>query len=235
MMNHIFQGLCSDENTPETISIFKNGTTTILMKNVSEGGAVSYIGTPRFKDKHGHVKVGEHSLVMSADGRIEGTYALNSIAVGGWIPKVSKDPGEEERSKVRDHLQSTLITCAVLAKQGKDSAATPLEEAIRVETGFDVIKKPMGHEDRALLAAYGMRNHLIEILERREWSLNVTPRSLVRKLSGYCEVVKGDWTEEASKIATTGAISYSIVACLQGLGYTMRKIKRGSKRKTSAQ
>lgn len=233
MLKNLLQGMCSDENTPDTISVYMNGTTTVLMKMVAEDGSVSYVGTPAFQDRSGKKKVGEHSLVMSADGHIEGTYALNSIAVGGWVPKVSKDPGQEARTKIMEHLQSTLITCAVLSRQGKDSEATPLEEAIRIETGFDVIKKPMSEDELEVVAAYGLRNHLIEILVRRGWSLNITPRHLVRKLSGYCEIVKGPWDSEASKIATTGAISFSTVKTLKSLGYTIRKLRRASRRQSA--
>lgn len=231
-MAHVFNNLCSDESMPDCITIHKNGTKTVLMKNTYENGEVYYTGTPSFKDRNGRQRVGEHSLVLSADGRIEGTYALNSIVVGGWIAKVSKDPGEEERQKIRELLQSTLVTYAVLAQQGKDSDETSLEEAIRQETGYDVVRKEMGEEDLALMAAMEFKSHLVELLQRRGWSLNIVPRNLVKKLGGYCDVVKGDWTSEASKIATTSALPYSTTACLKSLGLTLKKVKRSSRKRT---
>ena len=234
-MAHVFNNLCSDESMPDCITIHRNGTKTVLMKNTYENGEVYYTGTPSFQDRNGRTRTGDHSLVLSADGRIEGTYALNSIAVGGWIAKVSKDPGREERQKIVELLQSTLVTYAVLAQQGKDADETSLEDAIRQETGFDVVKKSMTDEDLSLMAAMGFKSHLVELLQRRGWSLNITPRNLVRQLGSYCDVVKGTWTSEASKIATTSALSYSTTACLKSLGLTLRKVKRSSQNRTSSQ
>ncbi len=231
-MAHVFNNLCSDESMPDCITFHKNGTTTVLMKNRTDGGEVYYTGTPSFKDKNGRTRHGEHPLVLSADGRIEGTYALNSIVVGGWM-SWSKDPGDEERQKIREILQSTLVTYAVLTQQGTESNETSLEDAIRSETGFDVIKKPMTDEDKLLMAAMEFKNHMVDLLERRGWSLNITPRHLVRRLGSYCELVQGSWTDEARKIATTSALPYSTVSCLKTLGLTLRKVKRSSRKKTA--
>jgi len=91
----------------------------------------------------------------------------------------------------------------------------------------------MTDEDKLLMAAMEFKNHMVDLLERRGWSLNITPRHLVRRLGSYCELVQGSWTDEARKIATTSALPYSTVSCLKTLGLTLRKVKRSSRKKTA--
>ena len=228
---HAFEGLCDVGTMPDCITIYKNGTTTVLMKQMTKNGeGVSYVGTPSYKDRSGKDKSGGHPLVICPEGKIEGTYALNVIINGGWVRGVSNDPGEESRKKMRLSLKNDLITAAVMANHGIQSEETSLEAAIKSETGFSVVKKQMSQQDRQLIGALGFKFHLIELLDRRGWGLNISPHALIAKVNKYCELVEGDWTEEATKIATTSAMSWATTEYLRSSGYTLRKVKRRVKR-----
>ncbi len=230
-MAQVFSGLCEENSMPDCITIILNGTTTVLMKQkAEEGEGMFYVGTPSFRGQNGKIKRGEHPLVVSPDGNIEGTYALNVIINGGWIRGVSKDPGEDARKELRRSITNNVITAAVMANHGLDKEETSLETAIKSETGFDVVKKKMSREERQLIGALGFKFHLIELLDRRGWGLNITPEALISRVNKYCEVAEGSWTEEATKIATTSAMSWAATEYLRNCGYTLRKVRRRTRR-----
>ena len=226
----LFRGLCSDESMPPTLTFIKNGVETVLMKMENEDGGIFYVGTPKYQTKSGRIKISEHALVLTPDCRVEGTYALNSIIVGGW-KGTSKDPGFAERAKLRDELISTLITAAILVRQGTEIKDTPLIKAVEKESGFPVIECPGTPEQIELMAAFGVRNHIAQILESKGWSLEIYPEDMIRKIRGYCEVVRGKWSAEANSIATTSALPYARVQVLKSMGYTLRKRVRPGQRK----
>ena len=218
----LFKGLCSDESMPETLTFIKNGVRTVLIKTEDIEGGARYVGTPSFKGRNGKMRLSEHALVLTSDCRVEGTYALNSIAVGGWNSG-SKDPGYEVRNKLKEELVSTLITAAILVRQGENVTDTPLIKAVETEAGYPVIESPMTSEQRDLMAAAGVRNHIAELLDTKGWSLEIYPKDLAKKLGGYCEVQSGVWGSEAAAIATTAALDYKTVSTLKSLGYTLKK------------
>lgn len=217
----LFKGLCSDESMPETLTYIKNGVRTVLMK-VEDDMGTQYVGTPSFKGRNGRMRLSEHTLVLTSDCRVEGTYALNSIAVGGWNSG-SKDPGYETRNKLKEELVSTLITAAILVRQGEKVADTPLRKAVSEEAGYPVLEAPSTPEQIQMMEAAGVRNHIAELLAKKGWSLEIYPKDLVKKIGGYCEVKSGMWTPEAASIATTAALDFGTVRALKDLGYTLKK------------
>lgn len=225
-LQSLFQGLCADESMPVTLTFIKNGVETVLMRMDNGEGGVFYVGTPRVTAGNGKPRIEEHALVLTPDLRVEGTYALNSIAVGGWKRGSSKDPGFEARAAIKDELISTLITAAILVKQGQEIRDIPLIKAIERETGFEVTESPSTPEQIDLMSAVGIRNHIAQILEDKGWSLIIYPQDLAKRLRRYCEVVSGEWDAEARSISTTAALPYGTVKTLKSLGYTLRKRTR---------
>lgn len=224
MINHFLKGLCSDESTPETITLIENGTKTVLMKHITEEG-VEYRGTPTFK-VNGEVRRGHYPLLITPTGEVQGQYALNAIFLGGWDPKKSKDPGREARKKVIHLIKHALISSCVLLEQGLEAKATPLEEIIEQETGHKVLKTPMTLEQKLVIRTLKMKNHLVEILIGKGWSLDVSAETLVRKSKRYCKLVKGEWGAESGRISTTAALSFDQCEVLKELGYTLKFVDR---------
>ena len=229
-LQQLFKGLVSDESMPETLGFIKNGVETMLMKMKGEDGEFCYVGTPRFKGANGKWRLSEHSLVVTADCRVEGTYALNSIAVGGWR-RNSTDPGHEVRAQLREEMVNTLITAAILIKQGHEVGSKSLQKAIERECGFPIIYAPSTPEQEIMMTAVGIKNHIAEILSDKGWSLEIYPQDLIKNLSRYAEVESGEWDQEARSIAVTSSLELRTVKALKSLNYTLKKrvINRKSK------
>ena len=224
-------GLCPENELPETIKIYENGTqTTLLLMNDPDGAY--YVGTPNWKDQAGQLVKGRHPLTIARNGDIYGTFGLNVILNGGWVPGKSKVPTESERQALRVKLQSALVTTLALFKIGQGEVETKLEEAIETETGLQVVKEPMTDYERSMVAH--LPYHLIELLVRKGWKLSVKAENIVRRLGRYCDVVKGEWDREADNIAITGGMRDGQIMTLRGGGYTLRNKKRKSRGRRQA-
>tara|TARA_B100000886_G_scaffold263633_1_gene188203 strand:- start:10 stop:771 length:762 start_codon:yes stop_codon:yes gene_type:complete len=230
-MARLLRGLCSDESMPQCIEFYHNGTSTVLMKTESEEGETIYVGTPTYKWQ-GKNRTLPYSLVVSPSQDrnslvlIDGRAALNCIAQGGWSPE-KKRPSEQDRMKVRDALTTVIVFyCADIAKEGVSKKDDTIIEAIKRETGYEVLKDNPTDDDLENMAAMGVKAHIVDYLVRNKWKLNITTESLLQRIRNYGEVVKGEWTSEASNIATTSGTPFSVVSILRRRGYTIRKKAR---------
>ena len=226
---NLLSGLCPEGELPETISIYENGTRSILMLMNDDAEGAYYCGTPVWKDRNGKEVRGRHPLTLTRDGQIHGTFALNVILNGGWEPGKSKVPTEDERHALRVKMQSALVTTLALFKIGQSEVETKLEEAIEAETGLKVVKEKMTSYERSMVAH--LPYHLIELLSRKGWKLEVKAEDLVRRLGRYCDVVKGPWSREADTIAITGGMRDGQIMTLREGGYTLRNKKRSRSRR----
>ena len=234
-MARLLRGLCSDESLPNHITFISNGTKTVLMKTLNEDDEPIYVGSPTYKSK-GKWRTLPYSLVICPTKdknnllEIDGRNALNCIAQGGWNPS-SKRPTESDRNEIRSELTTTLVLyCAEFASKGEQPGKESIVTAIEEETGYSVVKEAPTDDDLDNMAAAGIKGHIVDYLVRSNWKLNISTESLMRRIENYAEVVKGDWTPEASNIATTSGTNFSVVSILRKRGYTLRKRTRRNKK-----
>lgn len=232
------EGLISASRAPDVIQIEFNGTSTQLLKHVSERdsegnpSSIRYVGTPVGPDG----RACRFALSIETNGFVRGSAAMNFIVAGGWGRGTTK-PDAATKHEGRSAFIRGLITSAIV-HQGMDNNGE-MRSIIERETGLTVTDGEMTHEDKNLYALLGVRAYLVSLAESRGIKFVVDVPKFIGRIvqPTYATVVDGAWDDESDEVALTSALTEAHVQLLTGSNLKFKKVqrKRGASRKAQSQ